>query len=269
MHTKKHFEPIAIFKLAFCQWRKNALAVIAIYSLTLFLTHTLKFYNLISQEFYLRLGEWVSSVFTTVLYAVVFVLNAFITLVVIHYFVRGDKQRMSFQRAFAGAREKITPYFKALLVYICIVLLLAGLGFFFFIAGRKYFGPQATGGMKMLALLITSTVTVILWIASAWYGFFFSHAPLISAFEGKSARSALGVSKSRIKYAPWRYLAVFIIFLSLYFLLGVFVYTVAAATTVKFLLDWIDPVMMAVWMPLWLGMWVYSYQAFKSIKTED
>lgn len=267
MQTNKPFEPIVIFRQSFCQWRKNAFAVIAIYSLTLFLTYALRFYSAISREFYICMGEWVASAFLTVMYAAVFFLNSFLTLIVIHYFLGDNKKRVTFDAAFHGARGTITLYFKSLLFYISIVFILAGFGLFFFAAGRTYFGPQSPAGVNIPVLLITSTITVILWIASVWYGFFFSLAPLISAFEGKGARVALGVSKSRIKNCPWRYLAVFLIFLSLYFFAGVIIYAVAAVFAGgKRVLGWIDPVMMALWTPLWLGIWVHSYQKLKAMK---
>ncbi len=267
MQIKKTFQPLVIFKKSFLQWQRNALAVISIYSLTILSAYALKFYSFISRELYIHTGEWAASAFSTAMYAAVFFLNSFITLVVAHYFLRGDKKRVSFDIAFQGARETITPYFKALLFYLSIMFLLGGLGLFFFIAGRAHFGPQAAGGVNMPALLTTSTATVVLWIAFFWYGFFFSLAPLISVFENTGMAAALSASKSLIKKCPWRYLAVFLIFLGLYFFVGVILYTIAAAFSggKYILLGWIDPVMMVLWAPLWIGLWVYSYQGLRAV----
>lgn len=268
MQKKIKFSPFVIFKHALQIWCKNAAAVTAIYSLTLLLTYVLKFYSVISREFCMRIGEWASSVFTTVMYAAVFCLNAFLVLIITHYFLNADKKRISFDTAFKGARETSVHYFKSLLLYLTILFILISFAIFFFVVGRAYFGPQAATGINMPALLMTSTVTVVLLIASAWYGFFFSLSPLIAAFESKGARVSLRDSKSRIRNCPWGYLVVFLIFLSLYFFVGVIVYSIAAIfISEKGALGWIDPAMMAVWTPLWLGIWVLSYQ--KLVETQD
>ncbi|MFH1691881.1 MAG: hypothetical protein ABIC68_04875 [Candidatus Omnitrophota bacterium] len=269
MQKKVTFSPLAVFKHALQIWWKNVAALIAIYSLTLLLTHALKFYSVISREFYVRIGEWAGTVFTTVMYAAVFFLNSFFVLIIVYYFMGTYKNRLTFDAAFKGARETSIYYFKALLLYVGIVFTLIGFAIFFFVVGRAYFGPQSVAGVNMPALLMTSTVTVVLLITSFWYGFFFSLAPLIAAFESQGARVSLGISKSRIKHAPWRYLFVFLIFLGLYFFVGVIVYSVAAIFIgEKSVLGWIDPVMMAVWTPLWLGIWALSYQKLTDGKSK-
>lgn len=269
-NKKEVLSPSGVLKSALWKWYQNAVAIVAIYSLTILLTQALKFYLMISRVFYIRLGEWAASVFSTVMCAGVFFVNTFISLIVIQYFLNPGASSMPFDRAFDGARQKFSDYFKSFLLYVAIVFTLIGAGVFFFVFGGMYFGPHAPGGVKMPALLLTSTVTVVLLIASVWYAFFFSLAPLISALEHKGAGLSLQLSKSRIKKYPWRYLLTLLSAIILYFAVGMLFYVfIAVLIKAKNLLAWIDPVTMVLWAPLWFGVWVFSYQKLTEIKGKN
>lgn len=268
-NKKEVLSPLGVLKSALWKWRKNAVAVVAIYSLTLFLTQALKFYLTISRSFGVHFGEWAVLVFSAIMCVGVFFVNTFISLMVIQYFLNSGASSISFDRAFDGARQHFFDYFKSFLLCVVIVFTLAGFGLFFFVAGGMYFGPHAPGGVKIPALLLTSLAAVVLWIAFAWYAFFFSLAPLIAAFEHKGAGVSLQLSKSRIKQCPWRYLLTLLSAVALYFSVGMLFYVVTAVLIkAKNLLAWIDPVTMALWAPLWLGAWVFSYQKLTEMKSE-
>ena len=155
------------------------------------------------------------------------------------------------------------PYFL-LLSFVAVVFLIA---FLVFVAGDAFYKGPGAPGIKLAVLVATSTIFVVLVLAGAWYGFFFTLAPLIGAFEKKGAWLSFRESRARIRGNALRYLAVvasFIIFYVAVGLLGYFVLTHFSHS--RFLLRKLDPAMAALFGPLWLAVWYFCYEKLTASK---
>ena len=268
--------PVKIFKDALSAWSGNLIPIIAFYSINIFLAKILQLSSFacgLSGASPAAGGAgWINlslTIFFGVAVLLVLVLNSFFCLMVIHYLKARPQGRPSFVSVFEEARNGIVPYVRALFLLLIFIFVVTLVGFLFYMAGSAFYGSGGVGarGFKMSVLLLTSTVFVVLFIAACWYGFFFSLAPLVAAFEKKRPLDSMRESRRRVKGNAMRYALAFLFYILTYVAVGLAAYFgLTRLTHDKFILDFLDPVMGTLFGPLWLAVWFISYQRLAELK---
>ncbi len=277
--------PIAVFKSALLIWFKNLIPAAALYSVNILLLKILYLSSnacglepqaTAAAKSGLAAGQpgcvnlLLAALFVLEVIAVL-VLNAFFCLMVLNYFKLRSKGKASFAEIFGETRKAILFYVKALFLLLIFVTVVAGAGFVFYWAGYGFYaGAGAAGqGLKMAVLLLASTLCVGLLIAAFWYGFFFSLAPLVAAFEKKKPWQAMRQSRSRIKGQALRYVFALLMCAVTYFVVGLAAYFVLTRVTDdRLFLELLDPAMATFFGPLWLAVWLVSYERLKELKKD-
>ena len=266
--VQKAIHPMGILKESFLVWWKNLVAVVAIYSITVFLARLLQ----LSKGMTGSSGASGTNLSLSILFIVelvaVLIANSFLVLVIIYYFKAAKEKRPSFSSVFEEARRSIISYLKPYFLLLAFVTVVSLTAFLVFVAGDSFYkGPGAFSIIKLAVLVATDTVFVVLVLAGAWYGFFFTLAPLIGGLEKKGAWLSFRESRARIRGNALRYLAIvaaFIVFYVVVGLLGYFVLTHFSHS--RFLLRKLDPAMGALFGPLWLAVWYFSYEKLTASK---
>lgn len=247
--------PLVLFKESVRTWRKNAVAVFALYCVIIFLGRTLKIFLL----------GWsgVPSVFFFVpaVLAVVFI-DALLILMAIYFMDPRNKSRTTFTKAFEEARRRVIPCLKAFFLLLLFVGAMVAIGHTFIYWGRVMANSSTA---KINILLTTHMAGVIFFIAAAWYGFSFSLGPLVAAFEQKDAWQALNESRGRVRGQALRYLCSMGFVVALYVAaLWVSVYAVVGhfAHPRRILLA-IDLVLQTVFVTLFFSVWLMNYLKLK------
>ncbi|MGE5279970.1 MAG: hypothetical protein ACM3L6_04415 [Deltaproteobacteria bacterium] len=158
--------------------------------------------------------------------------------------------------------------------YVVNVLVLLGLGLFFLAlsailleAGlRRYVAHQE----NLTPLIATHLAAVIFVIGMAWYGFYFSLAPLVGAYEGSWPAAAFRESRRRIRGRALGYLAALALFIVGYMAAGLALYYgLIALRAGAGVLAWVDPAMLILFSPLWAILWYASYEHLTQLKKES
>ncbi|MDD5019667.1 MAG: hypothetical protein PHH75_00770 [Candidatus Omnitrophica bacterium] len=261
------YHPVRVFLASVGLWGRNFIPVVAIHSVNVF---ALRIFQLsvrcaspvpagrAGRALALSLGVEALGVL---------MLGAFISLLVVNFLKGSQTERPKFAKVFALARRQFGSYMASvfLLLGFFVVGILAAWAFLF---GGHFMYSMHPGTPAALALLlVTSAVSVALVIAVAWYGFYFTLAPLIAGFENKHAWQAFRESRSRIRKNALRYGSAFIGFLVLYLVIGLAAYFVLrlAGAEPRFFYA-IDPAMGALFGPLWLALWLVSYEQLTHVK---
>ena len=206
--------PIAILKESAAGWFKNLIPLVLLYSVNVVLSLMLKATNEMTAAPASMVKPWIVSavvLFEAVLMAV---LSSFICLFIINYFKKfSEGKRSAFMPAYQQACDGFAGYLKAAVMLFIFIVGVLSVAMLFSEWGKSYYWAKGLGAnsFRMAVLLGTSTVSVALSIATAWYGFFFLFAPLIAAFEKKGVFSAIRESRARVRGNALRLLAPFLL----------------------------------------------------------
>jgi hypothetical protein len=262
--------PIAILKESVAGWFKNLVPLALFYSINVVLSLVLRSTNEMAAGSVTIIKPWVLSSVVLLEVVLMAVLSSFVCLFSINYFGKFlEGKRNAFMPAYQQACAGFSGYLKAMVVLLVFILGVLSVATLFSEWGKNYYWAKGPNNFRMPVLLATSTVSVALSIAAAWYGFFFLFAPLIAAFENKKVFSCLRESRSRVRGNALRLLAPFLLFGVFYFVFGIFIIFIAERfTRDRQVLDFIDPVMVALFAPLALAIWYVSYRKLSELKNE-
>ncbi|MFH0940765.1 MAG: hypothetical protein V1840_02795 [Candidatus Omnitrophota bacterium] len=270
--------PIAILKESAAGWFKNLVPLVLLYSINVFLSLMLRSTNEMTAAPASMVKPWIISAVVFLEVILMAVLSSFVCLFIINYFKKfAEEKRSAFMPAYQQTCAGFACYLKAAVMLFIFILGVLSVAMLFSEWGKSYYWAKApnllganglgTNSFRMAVLLATSTVSVALSIAAAWYGFFFLFAPLIAAFEKKGVFSAIRESRSRVRGNALRLLAPFLLFCIFYIALGVLMIFIATRfTRDRRILDFIDPAMMALFAPLALILWFVSYKKLTELK---
>ncbi len=260
--------PIAIVKESAAGWLKNLVPLVLFYSINVVLSLLLRAANEMAAGTASLINPWI--IYSIILLEVVFtaVLSSFVCFFCISYIKKFlEDKRAALMPVYQQACAGFASYFKATAVLFIFVLGVLFAATMFSEWGKQFYWAKGANNYKMAVLLATSTVSVAFSIAAAWYGFFFAFAPLIAAFEKKGVLSAMRESRSRVRGNALRSLSPFLLFGIFYLLVGVLAIFIATRfTRDKQILDYIDPVMLALFAPLALAIWYVSYGKLSELK---
>lgn len=255
----KTLSPVGVVKEALSLWRANFLIVSLLYCLVILLAKLLKISASLTDM--LPVGNLVvfKAVITAARFIVALSLNSWVSLLIMEYF-REKKPRLG--QALDLSFKSLKAYLLSLFLLLAIFLGGVGAGYAVLLAGNAYFVSSAAAeSVRIGVLLAASTVTVVFFISAAWYGVFFSLAPLIGAFENKGALAAIQASRSRIRGNALGYIAIFLGLMALYVLIGLGAYrwlwNMPGARQYVLL---VDPALAVLLGPLWLAFWYRSYE---------
>ncbi|MFA5315500.1 MAG: hypothetical protein WC409_06140 [Candidatus Omnitrophota bacterium] len=261
------FHPVRVFGTSLGLWVKNFIPIVAIHGVNVFAGRVLQ----LSVRCVSPLPPGRPGVLLTVLLGIevvaVIVLSAFISLFVLGYLKNAHGRRPLFTEVFRQTCSRFGGYLCgvfALLAFFVVGISLSGA---FLMAGHILYAQHPATPLALGALLTTSTIAVALAIAVVWYGFYFTLAPLIAGFENKPVFQAFRESRSRIRGQALRYASAFLIFVVFYLALGLGAYFVLrGAVVAPRVLYAIDPAMGALFGPLWLALWLVSYDRVGELK---
>ncbi|MEK7849399.1 MAG: hypothetical protein AAB213_01055 [Candidatus Omnitrophota bacterium] len=261
--------PIAILKESVAGWLKNLVPLVLLYSVNVVLSLMLKSTNEMTAASISIVKPWVVSVVVLLEAILMAVLSSFICFFIINYFKKFlEGKRNAFIPAYQQACDGFAGYLKAAVMLFIFILGVLSVAMLFSEWGKNYYWAKGPNSFRMAVLLATSTVSVALSIAAAWYGFFFLFAPLIAAFEKKGVFSAIRESRARVRGNALRLLAPFLLFGIFYIALGVLMIFIATRfTRDRRILDFIDPAMVALFAPLALILWFVSYCKITELKS--
>lgn len=256
------FHPVRVFGESLGLWARNFIPIVTIHGVNVFAAHVLQ----LSVRCVSPVPRGRAGMLLTVLMGIealaVIVLSAFISLIVLGYLKNSQGRRRPlfvevFRQACSGFGGYVSGVFM-LLGFFVVGISLAGA---FLIGGHFLYAQHPAMHAAPGMLLATSTVAVALGIAVVWYGFYFTLAPLIAGFENKPVLRAFRESRSRIRRQALRYAGAFFIFAVLYLALGLAAYFVLRVTSASPRVFYaIDPMMGALFGPLWLALWLVGYE---------
>jgi hypothetical protein len=267
--ARKTFRPFSVWAEAAGLWLRNMLPLIALSSVSL----------LLARMVYLSRPLWsieaatpiniALSVFFVLEFVAAFVAHAFISLLIINHLKKEPVAgRVVFPSAFEAAAGSLLRYVQTVVVLLALIFVAVNLAAFLLGLGEAAFrAPGGDRGAKLAILIGAGTFFVVALIAVFWYGFFFSLAPLVAAYEKKSPWQAIRESRNRVKGNALRYLATLFMFVVWYVGLGVIVVKILLQTGAsRFVINMIDPVLLMIFGPLWLALWYVSYEKLTEIK---
>ncbi|MFA5039167.1 MAG: hypothetical protein WC732_05760 [Candidatus Omnitrophota bacterium] len=261
------FYPLAAFGSGLSLWARNLIPVVALYGVNVFalriLQLSLRFANPVPQG---RLGMFLA-VFLGIEALAVIIVGAFVSLLVIHFLKAGQSQRPVFTDVVENARRQFKSYLGSVVLLVAFFVVGIFLSSAFLTAGHFFYAFHPGTRFGLGILLAASTIAVASAIALVWYGFYFTLSPLVAAFEGKPLVESFRESRSLIRGNAVRYGFLFVMFLAMYMVLGVAVYFVLKSGPVSpRALYAIDPAMGGLFGPLWLSLWLVSYQRLAAAK---
>ncbi len=259
--------PVAIIKESVSGWFKNLFPLVLLYAVNIVLTFILDVSKM-------ALGASRAdhpSLYTAVMLLetlVVLICGAFVGLVLLEFFKKVTEEgRVSFLVAASEAKAAASCYLKALGLLVLFIFVSVVAATLILVAGRVYYAGAGPQGPKLAALLAASTVFVVMVIATAWYGFFFSLSPLVAAFEKKRVIASFKESRARIRGNALRLLVVYLAFAIFYVGTGLLmVFVVGRIGHDRRLLDIVDPVLATLFMPLWMVLLYVSYKKVTQAK---
>ncbi|HAJ57677.1 MAG TPA: hypothetical protein DCL35_07945 [Candidatus Omnitrophica bacterium] len=266
--------PVQMAKEALSLWGANIIPLVAI-SATIALAHKafgVVLYSTGPIQEAMKSGEinLTASLLFGVFVLVSFVVNCFLSLVAINTLRRRVEKKSFLFEAFKDAARRAVPFLKSIFFIFGFVLVGIFVALSFLAGGKAVYALAAKSlghGLALGALLATSTVFVVLAIGVAWYGFFFSLAPLVAAYENIPAFNSLRASRDRVRGNALRYLGAMAIFVGAYFIVGLAIYGVIIRFTHdKYILNLIDPALLLFFGPLGLSIWYVSYKKLTQIK---
>jgi len=262
--------PIAVLKESAAGWLKNIIPLVLFYSVNVALSFMLKATNEAAAASASTVKPWISSSIVVLEVVLTAILSSFICFFCVTYFKQfADGKRSAFMAAYKEACAGFAGYLKAMAILLVFILGVLSVAILFSEWGKSFYWAKGSGNhsMRMGVLLGTSTVSVALSIAVAWYGFFFFFAPLIAAFEKMGVFAAIRESRSRVRGNALRLLAPFLMLGVLYIAVGVLLILIATRFTLdRRILDLIDPVMITLFAPLALILWFVSYRKITELK---
>lgn len=268
--TSTALNPVAAFVSAARLWIKNFIPIVAIYAVNVFALRVFQLSLRCASP--VPPGSHGAAVAVMLGFEALLViaLGSFISLLVIFFLKDAGSGRADISATALRVGKAFGCYFSnvlLLLSFFIVGLLIAGA----FLAGGHLFYVLRPGALfSLMVLLTTSTVAVALGIAVVWYGFYFTLAPLIAAFENVRPIQAFRESRVRIRGNALRFGLMFAAFVALYMALGLFVYFVLRSAAVdRKILYAIDPAMGALFGPLWLALWLVAYEKLKVKKTSN
>ncbi len=264
VETGKTFHPLAVWRKALALWIRYLVPLVALASLSV----------LLARMVHLSKPLWsvTPPTFLNVAFSAFFVLevicaliaHAFISLLVMNHIRGYAAGRMRFPEVFEAAKRSLHPYVRTLFALIFFLYMALTLGAVVYGVGVDAFrSPSGDQGIKTAILIGTSTFFVVVVLALLWYGFYFSLAPLVAAYEHKGPLTSIRESRRRVRGNALRYLVSAALFFVPYVGLNLSLYKVKAS---PFILNLIDPTMVAVFGPLGLALWYLSYEALSAGK---
>jgi hypothetical protein len=185
--------------------------------------------------------------------------HGFVTLLIIgHYrrFGRGEEQ--AFGASFSEACRGWGAYFASVLMLLGLAVFGLAMAVVLLEAGRMLY---VIGRENIVLLVGTHLAAVLFVIATGWYGFYFSLAPLVAAYESQPALEAFRRSRRRIRGRALPYMATLSLFVFGYMVVGLGLYFgLKALGAGRPLLAWVDPAMVILFSPLWLALWYTCYE---------
>jgi len=262
------FHPVGVLKEAFSVWFKNLIPVVALFCINIFFIRVLQLSKAMSGSVE---TSWVN-LLLTILFGIevlaVFVLNCFVVVLILNYFKNAGEARVVFVSVFEEAKKGVIAYLKAFLLLGLFVIIFFIIAIMCLSAGRAFYGTQTVSyGIRMAVLLAASTVFVVLAISTVWYGFFFSFAPLVAAFEKKGPWASMQESRLRMKGHALRYLFCVVGYLLAYLCVGLMaLFILKQLTHERRILNLLDPALSALFMPFWYAIWWKAYQRLSELK---
>lgn len=261
------FHPVRVFGTSLGLWAKNFIPIVAIHGVNVFAGRVLQ----LSVRCVSPLPPGRPGVLLTVLLGIevvaVIVLSAFISLFVLGYLKNAQGRRPLFTEVFRQTCSRFGGYLCGVFMLLAFFVVGISLSGAFLMGGHILYAQHPATPLALGVLLTTSTIAVALAIAVVWYGFYFTLAPLIAGFENKPVFQAFRESRSRIRGQALRYASVFLIFVVFYLALGLGAYFVLrGAVVAPRVLYAIDPAMGALFGPLWLALWLVSYDRVGELK---
>lgn len=261
------FHPLGIFGAGVKLWARYLIPVMAVNGLVVFAFRILQICMRNADPLPPGSTGFFLSVFLGIEAVTFIVVISFVSLFIVHFLKAGQTEQPVFSRVFDRVREQMRGYLLAnmlLLFFFVVGFVLSGL---FLSVGHFLYARHPGTSMSLGVLLTTSTAGVALAIAVVWYGYYFTLSPLIAAFENMRIVDAFRESRSRIRGNALRYGFLFAIYLALYLLVGMAVYFVLKSGPFSAgVLYAIDPVMGWIFGPLWLALWLLSYEHLTSKK---
>lgn len=260
--------PMAILKESVNGWFKNLIPLVLFYSVNVILSFMLKSTNEMASVHASLVRPWMASAVVALEVILTAILSSFVCFFSINYFKKfREEQRAAFMPVYQQACAGFAGYLKTMIVLFVLTLGALSIAVLFSEWGKNYYWAPGPNSFRMAVLLAASTVSVVLSIATAWYGFFFLFSPLIAAFEKKGVFSAIRESRARVRGNALRLLAPFLLFGIFYFVFGILIIFIATRfTRDRRILDFIDPAMVMLFAPLALVLWFVSYRKLKELK---
>jgi hypothetical protein len=265
--TSAVFHPIGAFGASLRLWARNFVPIVAVHGVNVFAARVLR----LSVRCAAPLPSGRPGMHLTVLLGIevvaVIVLSAFVSLFVLGYLKNASGRRFLFAETFRQTCSRFGGYISG--VFMLLAFFVVGISFAgaFLVGGHVLYAQHPATPLALGLLLATSTMAVALAIAVVWYGFYFTLAPLVAGFESKPVIQAFRESRSRIRGQALRYASVFVMFVVFYLALGLAVYfSLRMAAVAPRVLYAIDPVMGALFGPLWLALWLVCYERIGEAK---
>jgi len=265
--TKQGFDVVGVWRACLSVWARHIVVFAALSSVAYFALKLLRGGK--------RAVGWLLPEASALAYAGVLIVlvllwvtvQGFLSLLILAHFRRLSRgAALSFGECFTEAR-------RAWGRYVLNVLMLLGLAFFglslslmLIEAGRMLYVADQT---NMMSLVATHLAAVIFIIAMGWYGFYFSLAPLVGAYESRGPLDAFRESRRRIRGRATGYMVALSLFGLGYMALGLgLYYGLTHAGCSPDALSWVDPVMLVLFAPLWLALWHTSYERLTQLRSE-
>lgn len=273
-NVRARISSVQIVREALLLWAANALPLVAM-SAIMISTHKIFgaiLYSTGPMQEALESGEIGGT--TSFLFGIFvlfsFLVNCFLSLAALNMLRRKKDDRLSFPGVFKDAALRLPSFLKSLFCIWGFILTGVFVAVSFLAGGRLLYtllSKSMGHGPALGALLATSTVFVVLVISVAWYGFFFSLAPLAAAYENMPAFGSLKASRDRVRGNALRYLAAVAIFVIAYFFVGLTAYSITIRFTQdRQILNLIDPVLLLFFGPLGLSVWYVSYKRLTELR---
>jgi hypothetical protein len=270
MSENATLHPVGVLKEAAQAWIKNFIPVTVLYGLVIVFAKSISFLKPLTGGAQTGWKAWGMSAAFFAYVAAVVVINSFVTLIILRYLeATTEKLSRPFDAVWVPVR-RLAPYLKAFVAWIGFIFLVAGIALLFVWGGnelRNATHSSISNTIKMGVLLGASTMFVILIILAAWYGFFFSLAPLVASYEGKGPFVSLMESRRLIRGNAFQYLVSFVMVFILHILVGVgILFIMTRFTHERRLLNIVDPAIASAFGPLWVAAWYMVYKKLREIK---
>lgn len=268
MGKQATLHPIRVLKDAIMAWANNLIPAVVCYGFCIVLSKSLKWLQPLVEDPQTGWKAWAMPVFFFMDVLAILIINSLLVLVILRYFQRPKEQALRWVDALRDAIPRINPYLKASVLLLIFILAITVPAVLLAVAGQSFYKgamvlPQA---VKMAGLLISSTVLVVLGLVAVWYGFFFSLAPLVAAYENKGPWAAMQESRKLVRGNALRYLAIFLLVAIVYVAVGILaVLIITHFTYSRRVLNLVDPVIALLIGPLAIAAWYSVYKRLRNV----